>query len=124
LLAEFAASHVRLAEQIVQSLNAAAQEPVRTQVTDEMKVDERDVVQEQTWWTYPARAPLDRLTMRCLSFCYFLLLFGASPTKRRVVTRIRADRDAKRDAGAIPAASIFCVVTRLIITPYIYNGRG
>jgi uncharacterized protein (UPF0332 family) len=50
ITAQLAVLHVRLAEQIVQSLDAATQEPVRTQVTDAMKVYERDVLQEQTWW--------------------------------------------------------------------------
>lgn len=47
--AQLAISHVRLAEQIVRFLDAARQEPVRTQVTDAMKIYERDVLQEQTW---------------------------------------------------------------------------
>jgi uncharacterized protein (UPF0332 family) len=47
--AELAALHVRLTEQIVRFLDAASQEPVRSQVTDAMKVYERDVLQEQTW---------------------------------------------------------------------------
>jgi uncharacterized protein (UPF0332 family) len=41
--------HVRMAEQIVQFLNTSRQEPTRTQVTDAMKVYERDVLQEVTW---------------------------------------------------------------------------
>jgi hypothetical protein len=38
-----------LAEQIVRLLDAARQEPSRTQIIDAMKVFERDVLHEQTW---------------------------------------------------------------------------
>jgi uncharacterized protein (UPF0332 family) len=44
-----AARHVQMAEQIIQALDAAAVEPVRTQITDAMKVYERDVLQDVTW---------------------------------------------------------------------------
>jgi uncharacterized protein (UPF0332 family) len=46
---KLAALHVRLAEQIIRLLDAARQEPVRSQITDSMKVYERDILQEQTW---------------------------------------------------------------------------
>ncbi len=44
-----AARHVQSAEQIIQALDAAAVEPVRTQITDAMKVYERDVLHDVTW---------------------------------------------------------------------------
>jgi uncharacterized protein (UPF0332 family) len=44
-----AAAGVQLAEHIVQALDAARLEPVRTQITDTMKVYERDVLQDVTW---------------------------------------------------------------------------
>jgi uncharacterized protein (UPF0332 family) len=44
-----AALQVRLAEQIIRFLDAARQEPTRTQVTDAMKAYERDVLNEVTW---------------------------------------------------------------------------
>jgi uncharacterized protein (UPF0332 family) len=40
---------IRLAEQIIQTLDAARQEPTRTQITDAMKVYERDVLGDVTW---------------------------------------------------------------------------
>jgi uncharacterized protein (UPF0332 family) len=40
---------VRLAERVIQTLEAAAQEPTRTRITDAMKVYERDVLQDVTW---------------------------------------------------------------------------
>ena len=43
--APLAALHVRF----VRFLDAAGQEPVRSQVTDTMKIYERDILQEQTW---------------------------------------------------------------------------
>jgi uncharacterized protein (UPF0332 family) len=46
---QLAALHVRLAEKIIQSLDAARQEPLRTQIIDAMKIFERDVLHEQTW---------------------------------------------------------------------------
>ena len=44
-----AARHVQLAEQIIQALDAAAVEPIRTRITDAMKVYERDVLHDITW---------------------------------------------------------------------------
>ena len=46
---QLAILHVRIAEQIVQSFQDALQEQVRTQVTDAMRIYERDVLKEQTW---------------------------------------------------------------------------
>jgi uncharacterized protein (UPF0332 family) len=40
---------VRVAEEIIRVLDAAAVEPVRTQITDAMKVYERDVLHDVTW---------------------------------------------------------------------------
>jgi uncharacterized protein (UPF0332 family) len=47
--APLAVLHVRLVEQIVRFLDATRQEPARSQVTDAIKIYERDVLQEQTW---------------------------------------------------------------------------
>jgi len=47
--AELTRLHVLLAEQILRFLDAAAEEPVRSQVTEAMKIYERDVLHEQTW---------------------------------------------------------------------------
>jgi uncharacterized protein (UPF0332 family) len=44
-----AAQNVRFAEEIIQALDAAAVEPVRTQITDAMRVYERDVLHDVTW---------------------------------------------------------------------------
>ena len=44
-----AANEVKNAEEIIQALDAAAVEPVRTQITDAMKVYERDVLHDVTW---------------------------------------------------------------------------
>lgn len=44
-----AARHVQTAEQIIHTLDAAAAEPVRTQIADAMKVYERDVLHDATW---------------------------------------------------------------------------
>jgi uncharacterized protein (UPF0332 family) len=44
-----AARQVATAEAVIQALDAAAVEPVRTQVTDAMKVYERDVLHDVTW---------------------------------------------------------------------------
>ncbi len=44
-----AAQNVRFAEEIIQALDAVAVEPIRTQVTDTMKVYERDVLHDVTW---------------------------------------------------------------------------
>jgi hypothetical protein len=40
---------VQLAESIIQTLEAAAQGPTRTQITDAMRVYERDVLGDVTW---------------------------------------------------------------------------
>lgn len=44
-----ARTHVQRAEEIIQALDAAAIEPVRTQITDAMKIYERDVLKDVTW---------------------------------------------------------------------------
>jgi len=44
-----ATQHVRWARDIIAALDAAAAEPVRTQITDAMKVYERDILKEVTW---------------------------------------------------------------------------
>ena len=44
-----AVQNVRLAEEIIQALDAAAVDPIRTQITDAMKVYERDVLKDVTW---------------------------------------------------------------------------
>jgi uncharacterized protein (UPF0332 family) len=44
-----AVRNVQLAEEIIQALNAAAVEPIRTQITDAMKIYERDVLHDVTW---------------------------------------------------------------------------
>ena len=44
-----ARTHVRRAEEIIQALDAAAIEPVRSQITDAMKIYERDVLKDVTW---------------------------------------------------------------------------
>jgi len=41
--------NVQLAEQVIQALDAAAVDPIRTQITDTMKVYERDVLHDVTW---------------------------------------------------------------------------
>lgn len=43
-----AAPQVRLAEQVVQTLDFSRQEPTRTHITDAMKIYERDVLREVT----------------------------------------------------------------------------
>lgn len=40
---------VQLAESVIQALDAARQEPVRTAIIDAMKVYERDVLKDVTW---------------------------------------------------------------------------
>lgn len=40
---------VRFAEEVIQALDAAAVEPTRTQITDAMKIYERDVLHDVTW---------------------------------------------------------------------------
>src|SRR5260370_1590746 len=44
-----AARHVLTAENIIQALDAATLDPVRTQITDAMKIYERDVLRDVTW---------------------------------------------------------------------------
>ncbi len=44
-----AARHVRTAEDIIQALDAAAVEPIRTQITDALKIYERDVLHDVAW---------------------------------------------------------------------------
>jgi uncharacterized protein (UPF0332 family) len=44
-----AVQNVQFAEDIVNALDAAAVEPVRTQITDAMKIYERDVLHDVTW---------------------------------------------------------------------------
>jgi uncharacterized protein (UPF0332 family) len=46
---DVAAEQVRFAEEIIQALDAAAVDPVRTRITDAMKVYERDVLHDVTW---------------------------------------------------------------------------
>jgi uncharacterized protein (UPF0332 family) len=50
LIQATAARNVSFAEQVLQALDAAAVEPVRTQITDAMKVYERDVLRDVTWF--------------------------------------------------------------------------
>jgi hypothetical protein len=42
-------SFLRAAEGIIRALDAATVEPTRTQITDTMKVYERDVLHDVTW---------------------------------------------------------------------------
>ena len=44
-----AAGQEAVAERIIQILDTARAEPTRTQITDAMKVYERDVLQQVTW---------------------------------------------------------------------------
>ena len=44
-----AARHVQTAVDIIGVLDTAAVEPIRTQITDAMKVYERDVLHDVTW---------------------------------------------------------------------------
>jgi len=44
-----AIQNVQEAEKIIQALDAAAIEPIRTQITDTMKIYERDVLKDVTW---------------------------------------------------------------------------
>lgn len=44
-----AARHVRTAEDIIQAIDAAMIEPTKTQITDAIKVYERDILQDVTW---------------------------------------------------------------------------
>lgn len=41
--------NVQEAEEIIQALDAAAIDPIRTQITDTMKIYERDVLKDVTW---------------------------------------------------------------------------
>lgn len=41
--------HVQSARRIIQALNAAAVEPARTQITDAIRIYERDVLKHVTW---------------------------------------------------------------------------
>lgn len=49
VIQSIARTHVRRAEEIIQALDAAAIDPVRTQITDAMKIYERDVLKDVTW---------------------------------------------------------------------------
>jgi hypothetical protein len=44
-----AAGYVKLAEDIIRVFDAAKLDPTRTQITDAMKVYERDVLKDVTW---------------------------------------------------------------------------
>ena len=44
-----AALRVQLSEQVIQFLDGARQEPTRTQITDAIKIYERDVLKDVTW---------------------------------------------------------------------------
>jgi uncharacterized protein (UPF0332 family) len=44
-----AQNEVSVAEQIIQTLEAASIDPTRTQITDAMRIFERDVLKEVTW---------------------------------------------------------------------------
>ena len=44
-----ATQHVQTTEEIIRVLDAAAHDPTRTQMTDAMKVYERDVLKDVTW---------------------------------------------------------------------------
>lgn len=44
-----ARNHIQRAKGIIQALDAAAIEPIRTQITDAMKIYERDVLKDVTW---------------------------------------------------------------------------
>ena len=49
LLQATALTQVQNARQVLQALDAAAQEPLKTQITDAMKIYERDVLKDVTW---------------------------------------------------------------------------
>jgi hypothetical protein len=49
LLSTAAAPQARLADDIIRTLDSAVVEPVRSQITDTMKIYERDVLQHVTW---------------------------------------------------------------------------
>lgn len=42
--------NVRLTQDVIQALDAATVDPVRTQITDTMKIYERDVLKDVTWY--------------------------------------------------------------------------
>lgn len=42
-------THLQRAEEIIQALDAATVDPVRTQITDAMKIYERDVLKDVSW---------------------------------------------------------------------------
>jgi hypothetical protein len=44
-----AAASVQLAERVILELDTARTDPIRTQITDAMKIYERDVLQDVTW---------------------------------------------------------------------------
>ena len=44
-----AVNEVKNAKDIIQALDAAALEPIRTQITDVMKIHERDILHDVTW---------------------------------------------------------------------------
>lgn len=44
-----ARNHIQRADEIIQALDAAAIEPIRTQITDAMKIYERDILKDVTW---------------------------------------------------------------------------
>ncbi len=44
-----ARNHIQRADEIIQALDAAALEPIRTQIADAMKIYERDVLKDVTW---------------------------------------------------------------------------
>ena len=46
---DVAVSHIQLAEDIIRMLDAARNEPTRTQITDAMKIYERDILKTVTW---------------------------------------------------------------------------
>ena len=45
----FSANDLQTAEEIIRVLDAAAQDPPRTQIMDAMKIYERDVLKDVTW---------------------------------------------------------------------------
>jgi uncharacterized protein (UPF0332 family) len=49
LLQTTAVNEIRNAQNIIQALDAAAVDPVRTKITDAMRVYERDVLRDATW---------------------------------------------------------------------------
>jgi hypothetical protein len=49
LLQATALTQAQNARHVLQALDAAAQEPLKTQITDAMKLYERDVLKDVTW---------------------------------------------------------------------------